>query len=183
MPFFLHVPAGCLHSDFLNKAHNRAVGPDETRVTVQLTDVNLSYNAAFYQTRHEELFINTGVPVMKIRTLLATCITGGVLATTSASADHNSIWGEGWANMPNDIHNTRIETLNGDNSEFIVFIRGGGGADSVNDAVLDPDVEQPGNRAESQTSTGASDAANMSRSAARTSTRSSAGTMSRSGGR
>ena len=120
---------------------------------------------------------------MKIRTLFATCITGGVLTTTSAYADHNSIWGEGRANMPNDIHNTRIETLSGDNSKFIVFIRGGSGADSVNDAVLDPDVEQPGNRAESQTTIGASDAASMSRSAARTSTHSSAETMSRSGGR
>ena len=28
-----------------------------------------------------------------------------------AIADHNSKEGEGWANMPNDIHNTRIETL------------------------------------------------------------------------
>jgi hypothetical protein len=117
---------------------------------------------------------------MKIRTLFAICIASGVLATTSAYADHNSVWGEGWANMPNDIHNTRIETLSGDNSEFIVFVRGGGGADSVNDAVLDPEVEQPGNRADTQTTAGASTAASMSRSTARTSTRSSAGTMSRS---
>jgi len=120
---------------------------------------------------------------MKIRTLFATCIASGVLATTSAYADHNSVWGEGWANMPNDIHNTRIETLSGDNSEFIVFIRGGGGADSVNDAVLDPEVEQPGNRADTQTTAGASTAASMSRSTARTSTRSSAGTMSGGGRR
>ena len=120
---------------------------------------------------------------MKIRTLFATCIASGVLATTSAYADHNSVWGEGWANMPNDIHNTRIETLSSDNSEFIVFVRGGGGADSVNDAVLDPEVEQPGNRADTQTTAGASTAASMSRSTARTSTRSSAGTMSGGGRR
>jgi len=106
-----------------------------------------------------------------------------VFAASAAYADHNSVWGEGWANMPNDIHNTRIETLSGDNSEFIVFIRGGGGADSVNDAVLDPEVEQPGNRADTQTTAGASTAASMSRSTARTSTRSSAGTMSGGGRR
>ena len=122
---------------------------------------------------------------MKIRTLLATCLAGGVLATTSAYADHNSVWGEGWANMPNDIHNTRIETLDIEdgNTIFTDFVREGGGADSVNDAVLDPEVEQPGNRADTQTTAGASTAASMSRSTARTSTRSSAGTMSGGGRR
>ena len=122
---------------------------------------------------------------MKIRTLLATCIASGVLATTSAYADHNSVWGEGWANMPNDIHNTRIETLDVEdgNTIFTDFVREGGGANSVNDAVLDPEVEQPGNRADTQTTAGASTAASMSRSTARTSTRSSAGTMSRGGRR
>jgi hypothetical protein len=49
----------------------------------------------------------------------------------SAAADHNSKWGEGWANMPNDIHNTRIETR-GDNTSFRDFVRKGAGADSVN---------------------------------------------------
>ncbi len=50
-----------------------------------------------------------------------------------AIADHNSVWGEGWANMPNDIHNTRVDTLqSGDNDEFRDFVRQGGGADSVN---------------------------------------------------
>ncbi len=122
---------------------------------------------------------------MKIKTLLATCLTGGVLVTTTAYADHNSVWGEGWANMPNDIHNTRIETLDVEdgNTIFTDFVREGGGADSVNDAVLDPDVELPGNRADTQTTTGASTAASMSRSAARSSMRSSAGTMSRGGRR
>ena len=122
---------------------------------------------------------------MKIRTLLATCITGGMLATSAAYADHNSVWGEGWANMPNDIHNTRIETLDVEdgNTIFTEFVREGGGADSVNDAVLDPAIEQPGNRADTQTTNGASAAASMSRSAARTSMRSSAGTMSRGGRR
>jgi hypothetical protein len=51
--------------------------------------------------------------------------------STTALADHNSRWGEGWANMPNDIHNTRIETR-GDNRTFRDFVRFGNGADSVN---------------------------------------------------
>jgi hypothetical protein len=122
---------------------------------------------------------------MKIRTLLATCLAGGVLATTSAYADHNSVWGEGWANMPNDIHNTRIETLDVEdgNTIFTDFVREGGGADSVNDAVLDPDVEQPGNRADTQTTAGASTAASMNRSSARTSMMRSSGSAMRTGGR
>lgn len=120
---------------------------------------------------------------MKIRTLLATCLTGGMLATTTAYADHNSVWGEGWANMPNDIHNTRIETMDEDNSVFTDQVREGGLVDSVNDAVLDPDVVLPGSRAETQTTAGASTAASMSRSTSRTSMRSSAGAMSRGGSR
>lgn len=122
---------------------------------------------------------------MKFKTLLATCITGGALATTSVYADHNSVWGEGWANMPNDIHNTRIETLDVEdgNTIFTEFVREGGGADSVNDAVLDPDVELPGNRADTQTTTGASATASMSRSSARSSMMRSSGSAMRSGGR
>jgi hypothetical protein len=122
---------------------------------------------------------------MKLKTLLATCLTGGALATTSVYADHNSVWGEGWANMPNDIHNTRIETLDVEdgNAIFTDFVREGGGADSVNDAVLDPDVQLPGNRADTQTTTGASAAASMSRSSARSSMMRSSGSAMRSGGR
>lgn len=51
--------------------------------------------------------------------------------SATALADHNSRWGEGWAKMPNDIHNTRVETR-GDNSTFRDFVRFGNGADSVN---------------------------------------------------
>jgi hypothetical protein len=54
-----------------------------------------------------------------------------VFASANALADHNSKWGEGWARMPNDIHNTRIDTL-GDNTVFRDFVRYGNGADSVN---------------------------------------------------
>mgnify|MGYP001115811944 CR=1 FL=1 len=57
----------------------------------------------------------------------------GSLLSTAAWADHMSIHGEGWANMPNDIHNTRIDTrLSGDSEAFKDFVRMGAGADSVN---------------------------------------------------
>lgn len=49
----------------------------------------------------------------------------------AASADHNSKWGEGWAKMPNDIHNTRVETR-GDNNAFRDFVKKGAGAESEN---------------------------------------------------
>ena len=53
------------------------------------------------------------------------------LLSASALADHNSPHGAGWANMPNDIHNTRIEDdLSG--TEFADFVRQGAGADTVN---------------------------------------------------
>ncbi len=53
------------------------------------------------------------------------------LFSVSALADHNSPMGAGWANMPNDIHNTRIEDdLSG--TEFSDFVRQGAGADTVN---------------------------------------------------
>ncbi|MEJ2522545.1 MAG: hypothetical protein P8080_06655 [Gammaproteobacteria bacterium] len=53
--------------------------------------------------------------------------------SAQAFADHNSKNGEGWANMPNDIHNTRIETrTSGDAAAFKDFVKNGEGADSVN---------------------------------------------------
>jgi len=61
-------------------------------------------------------------------------LTGLVIAAaclTAAQADHMSPWGPGWANMPNDIHNTRLDTR-GDNDAFFDFVRYGAGADSVN---------------------------------------------------
>ena len=55
------------------------------------------------------------------------------LCAAPAIADHNSKEGEGWANMPNDIHNTRIETLETrDNEAFRDFVKYGEGSDSVN---------------------------------------------------
>jgi hypothetical protein len=58
------------------------------------------------------------------------------LANQMAVADHNSMHGEGWARMPNDIHNTRIDTL-GDNTTFRDFVRYGNGADSTNRFLTD----------------------------------------------
>lgn len=54
-----------------------------------------------------------------------------ILVSVSALADHNSPHGSGWANMPNDIHNTRIEDGLG-GTEFRDFVRQGAGADTVN---------------------------------------------------
>ena len=66
---------------------------------------------------------------MNKKSIIAMLIAGGMIATSSAYADQNSIWGAGTANMPNDIHNTRIED---DNETFLELVQGGGGADSVN---------------------------------------------------
>ena len=44
------------------------------------------------------------------RSLIPLSIVCGALAASGAAlADHNSKNGEGWANMPNDVHNTRLD--------------------------------------------------------------------------
>jgi hypothetical protein len=58
-------------------------------------------------------------------------------AVGGALADHNSVWGEGWASMPNDIHNQRIDTRDEENDAFLEFVQMGAGADSVNSFLLD----------------------------------------------
>lgn len=56
-----------------------------------------------------------------------------LVCSAQAVADHNSKNGEGWANMPNDIHNTRLDTrASDDNEAFRDFVRYGAGAESVN---------------------------------------------------
>ncbi len=58
---------------------------------------------------------------------------GLMVMTGPALADHNSKNGEGWANMPNDIHNTRVETReNDDNEAFRDFVKYGEGSKTVN---------------------------------------------------
>lgn len=73
------------------------------------------------------------------------------LVSASALADHNSPNGAGWANMPNDIHNTRIEDgLSG--IEFSNFVRQGAGAATVN-RYLDGSPAGMGSGAAASTST------------------------------
>jgi len=77
----------------------------------------------------------------KIRLNLTAASLIAALGTSPlAFADHNSVWGEGWANMPNDIHNTRIDTMDEDSSVFQEFVSHGAGADSVN-RFLDDDTD------------------------------------------
>jgi hypothetical protein len=70
---------------------------------------------------------------MKIQ-LTTWAIAAGLLATAGPTlADHNSKNGEGWARMPNDIHNTRVDTReSGDNAAFRDFVRYGAGSTTVN---------------------------------------------------
>lgn len=66
-------------------------------------------------------------------TTLALASILGTLVSMPAMADHNSPMGEGWANMPNDIHNTRIDTRETDDTDaFTDFVYQGAGADTVN---------------------------------------------------
>lgn len=67
--------------------------------------------------------------MMSNKSFTALIFACGIAASSIALADHNSVWGSGWANMPNDIHNTRIED---DNETFLELVQQGGGADSVN---------------------------------------------------
>jgi hypothetical protein len=66
----------------------------------------------------------------------------GLTASVTALADHNSVWGEGWASMPNDIHNTRLDV--DDTDDFIDFVRMGSGADSVNRFLTDDNTDTVG---------------------------------------
>lgn len=74
---------------------------------------------------------------------LTVILVAGLGAAPAAFADHASPWGEGWANMPNDIHNTRLDTLDSDDDTFTDFVRYGDGADSVN-RFLDDDLVSGG---------------------------------------
>lgn len=70
-----------------------------------------------------------------------------LLAAAPGVADHNSKNGEGSANMPNDIHNTRVETREADDNEaFKDFVKYGAGSKTVNR--FDSDDTQPSQAAE-----------------------------------
>lgn len=83
----------------------------------------------------------------------------GSFAVDPAIADHNSVWGAGTANMPNNIHNTRIEDANtGEmtSDEWIAYVSKGAGADTVNiyldtDDDGDIDADDDGGALPSQT--------------------------------
>jgi hypothetical protein len=63
------------------------------------------------------------------KSVIAMAAAAGLFVAASAHADHNSVWGAGFANMPNDIHNSAIED---DQDVFLDLVRYGDGADSVN---------------------------------------------------
>lgn len=89
-----------------------------------LTDGRV-YRAKLRRTQMGKLQIRYLVPALAI------------VGAHAVQADHNSVWGEGWANMPNDIHNARVDTRDEDTDEFIDFVRMGSGADSVNRFLTD----------------------------------------------
>ncbi|MGB5626565.1 MAG: hypothetical protein WBM61_12580 [Woeseiaceae bacterium] len=66
--------------------------------------------------------------------LISLTLASALLAAAGTSvADHNSKNGEGTANMPNDIHNTRVETMeSNDNEAFRDFVKYGEGSKTVN---------------------------------------------------
>lgn len=66
---------------------------------------------------------------MKMKSIIALAVAGSFFSASYAYADHNSIWGAGSANMPNDIHNSAIED---DQDAFLDLVQYGDGADSVN---------------------------------------------------
>lgn len=78
---------------------------------------------------------------MSNRTLTALVLGGSLLAASPAWADHNSVWGAGWANMPNDIHNSAIED---DQDTFMDLVRYGDGAESVNRYADDTSLSSAG---------------------------------------
>ena len=85
---------------------------------------------------------------MSARLLVFSAATALVIGASPAIADHNGKNGEGWANMPNDIHNTRMDTMeSGDSEAFRDFVKYGEGADSVNRFASD-DTTPPGVQAQ-----------------------------------
>ena len=66
--------------------------------------------------------------------IVTLAVASGLLVVAApVIADHNSKNGEGWATMPNDIHNMRIETREADDNEaFRDFVKYGEGSTSEN---------------------------------------------------
>jgi hypothetical protein len=57
------------------------------------------------------------------RSLIAVALVA-LTAAPVAMADHNSVWGMGYANMPNDVHNTRLDPTVTD-EEFRALVKKG----------------------------------------------------------
>jgi len=90
--------------------------------------VILSRIRAFYEAHTQDQ-----EQIMRMQSLTLAVGSALLLVAAPGMADHPSKNGEGWANMPNDIHNTRVETReSGDNESFREFVQYGEGADSVN---------------------------------------------------
>jgi hypothetical protein len=85
---------------------------------------------------------------MKLKVATSAAVTLILAAAGTAFADHNSKNGEGWANMPNDIHNTRIETREAnDNEAFRDFVKYGEGSRTENRFATDSTTPaQSGNK-------------------------------------
>ena len=70
---------------------------------------------------------------MTNRVVTLAVASGLLVVAAPVIADHNSKNGEGWANMPNDIHNMRIETREAnDNEAFRDFVKYGEGSKTEN---------------------------------------------------
>lgn len=93
---------------------------------------------------------------MKTRLIALSVATALVTAAAPTFADHPSKNGEGTANMPNDIHNTRVETREAnDNDAFRDFVKYGEGSKVPNrfesDETTAPKAqEKQGNASSSQ---------------------------------
>ena len=119
------------------------------------------------------------------RSLIPLSILCGALAASGAAlADHNSKNGEGWANMPNDIHNMRIETKEADDNEaFKDFVKYGEGSTSENrfasDDTVPAQVKKQQGKADQVQNKGASQAQNQVATGARSQDRTRTETRSR----
>ncbi len=72
---------------------------------------------------------------MRLKYFGSLAVVAALGVAPAAWADHMSPWGEGWANMPNDTHDTRIDTLD-DNDAFLDYVSdvsGGGASESGSD--------------------------------------------------
>ena len=119
------------------------------------------------------------------RSLIPLSILCGALAASGAAlADHNSKNGEGWANMPNDIHNMRIETKEADDNEaFKDFVKYGEGSTSENrfasDDTVPAQAKKQQGKADQVQNKGASQAQNQVATGARSQDRTRTETRSR----